>query len=411
MAYLPSESEGGISTVSSELEDRLPDSMVSRCLQTFVYLPLLIPRREKYCNILQYDCQQKMKKFKLLHIYRGIAAILVALFHLTLVYDQRFHYQVFFNIFKGGFVGVDFLFVLSGFILFWSYQHDFKNIKKVKQYFIKRFIRVYPPYWAVILAITLIYTMVGKNIFKSFGMDVPYILKTITLFPQWPVMIAPVWSLSYEIFFYILLGFCLMWLTKKQTLIFFILYIFLLMGINFSVRLPPFYIPLDHFMLEFLFGALAGHIASQKEIKSHLFIRLFFYLSIITIMIVWSIYYMYDFGSQWPAYLRPFTFGIPFALLTLSSVWLERKQPLNIPRLILIGGDISYPLFLIHATLISFIAIFLSDFLKISSPPTIGLSIAPVIAITVLCSVLFHTYIERPLRTIFSTFLTRSSHV
>lgn len=351
-----------------------------------------------------------MKKFKLLHVYRGIAAILVALFHLTLVYEQRFHHRVLFNVFKGGFVGVDFLFVLSGFILFWSYQDNFKNIQKVKDYFIKRFIRVYPPYWAVILIITFIYTVFGKNVMKSFGMNATYILKTVTLFPQWPVMIAPVWSLSYEVFFYILLGFCLMWLTKKQTLIFFILYIFLLMGINFSVRLPPFYIPLDHFMLEFLFGALAGHIASQKEIKSHLFIRLFFYLSIITIMIVWSIYYMYDFGSQWPAYLRPFTFGIPFALLSLSSVWIEKRQLLNIPRLFLIGGDISYPLFLIHATLISFIAIFLSDYLKVSNQVVIGLSVFPVIIITIITSWLFHIYIEKPFLFFSRRFLLGNSH-
>ncbi|MBI4973726.1 acyltransferase [Candidatus Roizmanbacteria bacterium] len=352
-----------------------------------------------------------MKKFKLLHIYRGIAAMLVALFHLTLVYEEKFHYRVLFNFFKGGFVGVDFLFVLSGFILFWSYQQDFKNIEKVKNYFIKRFIRVYPPYWAVIFIITLIYTIMGKNIMKSFGMDIFYIVKTIALFPQWPVMIAPVWSLSYEIFFYILFGCCLMWLTKKQTIILFILYIFLLMGINFSIRLPPFYIPLDHFILEFLFGAIAGHIASQEEIKSYLLIRLFFYLSIIVLIVVWSIYYMFDFGSQWPAYLRPFTFGIPFALLTLSSVWMEKKQPLPVPRLILLGGDISYPLFLIHATLISFIAIFLSDYLKISNQVMIGLSVIPVIIITLLASWLFHFAIEKPLRNIFSNFFTLRSHV
>lgn len=350
-----------------------------------------------------------MKKFKLLHVYRGIAAILVALFHLTLVYDQRFHYQVFFNIFKGGFVGVDFLFVLSGFILFWSYRHDFKNIKKVKNYFIKRFIRVYPPYWAVILIITLIYTIIGKNIMKSFGMDIPYILKTITLFPQWPVMIAPVWSLSYEIFFYILLGCCLMWLTKKQTLVFFLLYIVLLMGINFFLRLPPFYIPLDHFMLEFLFGALAGHIASQKEKGSNLFIYLFFYLIIFTIISIWFIYYIFDFGSAWPAYIRPFTFGIPFALLSLCSVWIEKRQPLNIPWLFLFGGDISYPLFLIHATLISFIAIFLSDYLKVSNQVAIGLSVFPIILITILTSWLFHNYIEKPLLLFTRRLLLRNS--
>lgn len=349
-----------------------------------------------------------MKKFKLLHVYRGIAAILVALFHLTLVYGEKFRYRVLFNFFKGGFVGVDFLFVLSGFILFWSYQHDFKNIKKVKNYFIKRFIRVYPPYWAVILIITFIYTIIGKNVIKSFGMDIFYILKTTALFPQWPVMIAPVWSLSYEIFYYILFGCCLMWLTKKQTLVFFLLYIVLLMGINFSIRLPPFYIPLDHFMLEFLFGALAGHIATKKTDLSNKFIQSFFYLSIFTILVVWTIYYLFDFGSVWPAYLRPFTFGIPFALLSLSSVWMEKRRSLNIPYLFLIGGYISYPLFLIHATLISFIAIFLSDYLKVSNQVVLGLSVYPVIAITILCSWLFHIYIEKPLLLFFRV---RCSHV
>lgn len=370
----------------------------------------ILPKRKTLYALQPNHREFPRRRIKLLHIYRGIAAILVALFHQTLVYGEKFQYRIFFNIFKGGFIGVDFLFVLSGFILFWSYRHDFKNIKKAKSYFIKRFIRVYPPYWAVILIITLIYTIVGKNILKSFGMDIFYILKTIILFPQWPVMIAPVWSLSYEIFFYILFGSCLLWLTKKQTLAFFLFYMVLLMGINFSIRLPPFYIPFDHFMLEFLFGALAGHVASQKIERSNLFIYSFFYLIILLIVVIWSTYYMFDFGSAWPAYFRPFTFGIPFALLSLSSVWIERRQLLSIPRLFLVGGDISYSLFLIHATLISFIAIFLSDYLKISNQVVIGLSVFPVIIITLITSWLFHIYVEKPLLFFFRRFFLGNSH-
>ena len=57
------------------------------------------------------------KKLNLLQVYRGIAAILVVLFHLNEMSIERLKQVTFFNLFQAGWSGVDYFFVLSGFIM------------------------------------------------------------------------------------------------------------------------------------------------------------------------------------------------------------------------------------------------------------------------------------------------------
>jgi peptidoglycan/LPS O-acetylase OafA/YrhL len=64
---------------------------------------------------------------------RGIAAVSVCLFH--------------FSLFKYGCVGVDLFFIISGFVIFMSIL----NAKSVKEFWLSRFIRLYPSYWLSIV--------------------------------------------------------------------------------------------------------------------------------------------------------------------------------------------------------------------------------------------------------------------
>lgn len=102
------------------------------------------------------------RKFTILQVYRGIAAILVVLYHFTkLFYRQHNGLLLFNNFFDfGGYIGVDFFFVLSGFIITYNHFHDIGNQTKLPPYFIKRLMRVYPIYWLFfcVYLILLIFT-------------------------------------------------------------------------------------------------------------------------------------------------------------------------------------------------------------------------------------------------------------
>jgi peptidoglycan/LPS O-acetylase OafA/YrhL len=57
------------------------------------------------------------KKLNLLQVYRGIAAVLVVMFHLNYMSVPRLNQVTFLNLFQAGWSGVDYFFVLSGFIM------------------------------------------------------------------------------------------------------------------------------------------------------------------------------------------------------------------------------------------------------------------------------------------------------
>ncbi|MDZ8110120.1 MAG: hypothetical protein RM338_31605 [Nostoc sp. DedQUE12a] len=67
------------------------------------------------------------KKLNLLQVYRGIAAILVVLSHGDRILGRELNQNTFLQIFHFGWIGVDFFFVLGGFIIFYIHQ---SNVEK-----------------------------------------------------------------------------------------------------------------------------------------------------------------------------------------------------------------------------------------------------------------------------------------
>jgi len=87
---------------------------------------------------------------------RGIAAIMVCLFHLCCGNQNLFnHYNVLQDIFQFGYLGVPVFFIISGFIICYSLPADYK-IVQFKTFIYKRLIRIEPAYFASILLVLLL---------------------------------------------------------------------------------------------------------------------------------------------------------------------------------------------------------------------------------------------------------------
>jgi peptidoglycan/LPS O-acetylase OafA/YrhL len=138
-------------------------------------------------------------KLASIQIFRGWAALLVVLSHAGTfsrsVYNESFLY----GFFDFGNAGVDFFFVLSGYIIFFIHRGDLGVPERVGPFLRKRFIRIYPIYWVACLLIIPIYFLSGAE----HARDPLAILTTVLLIPQdhWPV-IAVAWTLTHEILFY-----------------------------------------------------------------------------------------------------------------------------------------------------------------------------------------------------------------
>jgi peptidoglycan/LPS O-acetylase OafA/YrhL len=92
------------------------------------------------------------ERFAVLDIFRGIFSSLVVLFHLsafsaTPIINNDFIYNS--DLF------VDFFFVLSGFVIAYSYQH-LKTGAELKRFFKKRFFRLYPLHFIVLILFVLV---------------------------------------------------------------------------------------------------------------------------------------------------------------------------------------------------------------------------------------------------------------
>jgi peptidoglycan/LPS O-acetylase OafA/YrhL len=145
---------------------------------------------------------------------RFVFAMLVVLFH-----GQSFlshsgvsdHWpSIILAMMSRGNIGVDFFFVLSGFILSYSYQNRLNQPKDCVGFWWARFARIYPAYllaFMVFLPIAVHWVVSGRT---RFGLVIAVLQLTLT--QSWVPAAAmewnaPAWSLSAEAFFYALFPF------------------------------------------------------------------------------------------------------------------------------------------------------------------------------------------------------------
>jgi exopolysaccharide production protein ExoZ len=285
------------------------------------------------------------QKLNSLQLYRGLASLLVVLHHANIILDRELHKDGSFKIFHFGWVGVDFFFVLSGFIIFYIHQGDIG----------KRFVRVYPLYWLV-LAVKILSSLFadkGNSISQSTPIQ---FIQAILLVPQERTnldnFIGVSWTLTHEIFFYLLFGLIILLRPKFSRSIVVIWVAGLLL--NFANLLPINKSLLFDFVfnsrnLEFILGCWAAHIVSKSSQGRGKF------LIVTALMIlIGSIFNTrYHQAGGVSAEIAPLAYGIPFALLIVGSVRFEKHTALKIPGFLIFLGDASYSIYLTHGFFIN----------------------------------------------------------
>jgi peptidoglycan/LPS O-acetylase OafA/YrhL len=130
-------------------------------------------------------------RIKRIDVLRSIAVMLVLL-----------HHAAYFSVFKMGFVGVDFFFVLSGFLisglLYTEYQRG--GTIDFRRFFIRRGLKIYPAFYAMILATFVVQFAAGK--LSTGG---AYASEILFMQDYKPSIWAHCWSLGVEEKFYIFL--------------------------------------------------------------------------------------------------------------------------------------------------------------------------------------------------------------
>lgn len=325
---------------------------------------------------------------------RAIAALLVVFYHNALyifALDKYWGYDPSVGLFNFGHAGVEFFFVLSGFIILHIHWNDLNRPSQFFTFVRKRCIRIYPVYWLVLVAIIPIYFLL-----PSFGYpyhrDINTIFSSILLVyfdENLHTEIAVAWTLYHEILFYFI--FSLIILNKRFGLL--ILTGWMLASMStFLIEMPSFFSEYLMSPLHLLFGM--GMIACWSLQNYKITAPLAVSRAGILLFIAAGL--EEDFAGWLSVDVRNLFYGLGSAATLIGWVELERQGRLRVPAWLQLIGNASYAIYLTHFTLLSFLAkLFIYFGARETLPILLSFIILPMLA--VLLGIAAHISIERPL--------------
>lgn len=282
---------------------------------------------------------------------RGIAALLVVMLHAegAVSSPNDYGYVVFDGLMNFGRAGVDFFFVLSGFIISYVHTYDVGRPAAFPSFWRKRLLRIYPPWWA---ALALMGALLAISPTRELAERDPWhILASIFLLPENDVPILGVgWSLRHELLFYAL--FSLVLLHRRLGILVLAAW-GVLIGFNAlwaTYDGAPYFTGLVDdllfrvFNIQFFFGIAVAVLIRKYPVwrpKTLLLcgIALFFGNGMLE-----------SFGPaiqhEWPP--RHLAYAAGAAMILYGLVALDRTKPLHVPTVLLELGAASYSIYLVH---------------------------------------------------------------
>lgn len=301
----------------------------------------------------------------------------------------------------GGFAVFGF-FALSGYLMTYVMHKTYGfSARGIGMYLTNRFLRIYPLYWLCCIFSVLVILVVSDTIFEKLagGMGIPRSYDVllanlaITISPSTrPVMITPAWTLSVELFFYLMIGLSIS-RSFLATTIWLICSIAYTAAVNVMQLGGDFtYYAFAAASLPFSIGAMIFHLrgAIEKLPISLASPHVCFLLSMLQI-ITWLLSRTAGKEFDYTIFLY-----ISLVINSLTIVSLIRMKPNRILSLKLdaLLGKLSYPIYLIHVPITVFIAELFS-FPKHQSPLLLIFVILPVLAVSWVLTLVIEEPIEK----------------
>lgn len=253
---------------------------------------------------------------------RGIAASLVVLYHVSRHLDQAFGAPMLVHAFQFGHSGVDFFFVISGFIILFVHYRDIDNPLRLGRYVGRRFTRLFPTYW-VALALTVALSVAGHHSLPA----LPDLALSASLLPADGDMVLGVaWTLRFEILFYILFG---VLIVNRIAGLAALAVWFSAAVVNLASPVHPPWLPgqfYDANALQFCLGMAAAYLLRTREVPRPRLIWISGVLLFGVSAVAENMRLLDGYGD-----IARLTYGIPAAMIVLGIAEADRKNQLPMP--------------------------------------------------------------------------------
>lgn len=330
---------------------------------------------------------------------RFFFAFMVFLSHLKMINPTEpfiiYLYDVFFS---EGYLGVSFFFILSGFILALNYKTKIINSTcSYKDFWVARFARIYPLHFVTfLLAFPFVFN--GSTVFNFalFQKTFSNIFLIQSFFTDWKIHYSfnsPSWSISDEMFFYIMFPFIITLFNRYSKIKY--MSIILLLIIPFGIYFTQsdfihryFYVNPLFRIVDFILGILLFTLYEKR----------FWFKSIIkhsTLFEIGAIFVFllsFYFHSSIPkGYRFSCYYWIPMALVILIFSYQSGKiSKLLSNKLFVLLGEISFGFYLIHQLVIKYFVYkfnwFTNDYIEITF----------IFIVTLLLSYFTYNFLELP---------------
>jgi len=268
------------------------------------------------------------RRFLELDVLRGIAVLIVLLFHYTTKYNEVFNTELMSLLeFKYGHYGVHLFFIISGYVIFLTIN----KIKSGKEFIVKRFLRLYPTFW-----LCLIFTFLITSFFSGIPRFQRTFYEFFVNFSMVPSYFGirkidgVYWSLLYELEFYFFMY--ILYLFKKLNKIELINFVWLIVSfivlLFFDSSKLKILLIADYSFL-FIAGINFYRLRNQNRIINH-------------IQIICCFLFIVYFGELEEFFFTGLFFMAFYFIVYGKMIFLSKF------KIFIFLGYISYPLYLIH---------------------------------------------------------------
>jgi exopolysaccharide production protein ExoZ len=321
---------------------------------------------------------------------RAFAALSVAILHVlhdAIPLDPSGHIERWHNALPWA-SGVDLFFVISGFVMVYASADLFGRRGSPTTFMGRRLIRIVPLYWATTTFFLVVALATPASVSEA-GFGVTDVIKSYAFLPasRPDGTIQPIyslgWTLNYEMFFYVVFAACIVLPRRRAVAV-----VALLLSTAMAAHrlVPPhataFVFWTDSILLEFLLGMAVAVIAA-KEVSLLIPFRVGLFLTALILLIGTHL-------SGIPS--GPVITGVPMSLAVAAAVL---GRPIRVPNVLLLLGDASYALYLVHPFAMRPVGIIWQRF-HLTGSTAAALYAATALLLAIIGAICVHLWFERP---------------